>query len=75
MLDMIDNNKLTTFPQVYSTFVGLSDQVEHSSSPVGSSENLRDVTHYHTFSGVGKTIFSPILFITNHLTVKPLFLR
>lgn len=57
MLDMIDNNKLTTFPQVYSTFVGLSDQVEHSSSPVGSSENLRDVTHYHTFSGVGKNYF------------------
>lgn len=37
MLDLIDSRKLTTFPQVYNTFIGLSDQVEHTSYPAPPS--------------------------------------
>lgn len=32
-LDLLDNQKLTTFPQVYNTFVNVSGQVELSSDP------------------------------------------
>lgn len=32
MLDLIDSNKLTTFPQVYSSFASLANNSEHSSS-------------------------------------------
>lgn len=52
MLDLIDNNKLTTFPQVYNTFVGTSGVVEHSSSPVASNDSFLNC--YHTFSGIGR---------------------
>lgn len=42
MLDLIDNRKLTTFPQVYNTVIGLSDQVEHESVPVCTSKLTSD---------------------------------
>lgn len=32
-LDLLDNHQLTTFPQVYNTFVGIAGQVELSSTP------------------------------------------
>lgn len=47
-LDLLDNNKLTTFPQVYNTFININGQVELSSDPSpGPPKSATIMSHQH----------------------------